>query len=140
MDRGAYRWATARRLLMDSPVVLPPDRRRAPRIGVVEDRIRVIEVGARYEVRLVDVSAGGFLTSTPVPYPIDAERSFVFLDDRDRWQAPLSGRVIYSHTRAGRVDAWPEYLTGFSFVGAEDPDVATRIDEILAHAIDDLRA
>jgi hypothetical protein len=97
--------------------------------------VRVLEVGAHYEVRLVNLSAGGFLASTPAPYPIDTERDFVFLAREDAaWRAPLQAKTVYSHARAGGVSVWPQYMTGFAFLNTGSQPVASRIDDLLTHA------
>jgi hypothetical protein len=119
-------------------VVPSHNRRRFPRIDVSDGRIIVMEVGATYELRLMDISAGGFMVSSPIPYPLNATRDFVFLGRGGKWRTPLQARVVYSHARQAGFFDWPEYFSGFSFVTLDSPHVQSRIDDVIARVTDGL--
>ena len=110
------------------------DRRQGRRIEVGEGHLAVMEVGVPYGVRLLDVSAGGFRVSGPLPYPLDAERSFRFVGRDPDWRVELRARAIYSHFRMTDDRRRAEYLTGFSFSNADSRIIADRINDVMAYA------
>lgn len=110
------------------------NRRRTPRLDMTDGRILIVEVGARYETTLIDLSTGGFLVSTAVPYPLDVQRDFLFTDRERGWRIQLEARVVYSYWHEEGFAQRPEYRTGFSFVNAEARAIASRIDQLMAHA------
>jgi hypothetical protein len=104
-------------------------------VDVTDGRVRVREFGALYDVQLIDISTGGFLASTPIPYPLNAIREFMF-----RWRNGGSGvlraAAVYSHSRpVGGESQWLEYLTGFSFLDAQSPSIAEEIDAVMERAL-----
>lgn len=111
------------------------DRRRDPRIDVSDGRIRATEVGAGFDVRLLNVSAGGFLVSTPVPYPIDAIREFVFAGRDPGVRVLLEAQAVFSDWDPGDFSHWPEYRTGFRFLNPENRQIAGRIEQLMAVAL-----
>ena len=110
------------------------DRRQATRIQVSEGHLAVMEVGVPYGVRLLDVSTGGFLVSGPLPYPLDAERTFRFVGRDAGWRVELRARAVYSHFQMTDNRRRVEYLTGFSFSDAESRMIADRINDVMAYA------
>ena len=110
------------------------DRRQAKRIEVKEGHLAVMELGVPYGVRLLDVSMGGFLVSGPLPYPLDAERTFRFVGRDAGWRVELRARAVYSHFQMTDNRRRVEYLTGFSFSDAQSRIIADRIDDVMRYA------
>ena len=110
------------------------ERRRDIRISLPDDVMAVSEHGAVYELRLEDVSRGGFLVRSPFPYPLDTQRSFRFSTRTAGWFVELRGQAVYSHPRTSTNGKDHHYLTGFAFVNPEHPVTSGRIDDLMARA------
>jgi hypothetical protein len=114
----------------------PRERRRDTRIPIPDDLMAVSERAAPYDLRLLDVSRGGFLVRGPLPYPIDARRPFRFSMKTPDWSVELHGQAMYSQSRSADGGRYVEYLTGFAFVNPENRNVAQRIDDLMARAVE----
>lgn len=110
------------------------DRRRFTRISLPDDVMAVSEHGALYELRLEDVSRGGFLVRSPFPYPLDAQRLFRFSTRTAGWFVELRGQAVYSHPRTTTIEKDHHYLTGFAFVNPDAVMTARRIEDLMARA------
>ena len=115
---------------------VPSDRRQSARVQVPSGHLMVIETHAFYGVRLLDVSLGGFQVAGPVPYPIDAERTFRFTSQDPGWMVELRARVVYSHQRATDDGQGHEYLSGFEFVNPANRAIARQISDVVGRATD----
>ena len=96
-----------------------PDRRQEPRV-VAGASLHAELVPTGLDCRVLDVSYGGFLIESPVPFSVGEEHEFL-VTTADRHQAAvLTARAVYCHRRTASETA-PTYASGFCFSDPEDP-------------------
>jgi len=98
-----------------------PDRRESQRVEI-DTPLRAEIPALGIECSLLDVSFGGFLVETAIPFALGDEHEFL-VTTRDRRQAAmLRASTVYCHRRTASVTN-PTFASGFGFVDPEDPAV-----------------
>ena len=115
--------------------MIGPDRRKTPRVDV-DGPLSVLALSATRPnapvqvARVLNVSFGGFLVESAMPFAPGETYDFRFKTDSKKRPAVFKARAIY---RVERSLADPEatYSCGFAFLNAEDPFTLWRIRELM---------
>ena len=105
------------------------ERRMGPRIDV-RGRVIVELDSFPGQLTLFDISAGGFGLATTDLISAELPLEFHFGTTDHRWSMTFTARL--AHIRPEYRDGVRvAYLAGFSFIDAERPDVAERIEQLM---------
>jgi hypothetical protein len=105
------------------------ERRLGPRIDV-HGRVIVELDSFPGQLTLLNISPGGFGLTTTDLISAELPLDFRFGTTDNRWTMTFAARLahIRPEYREGVRDA---YVAGFSFIGAEKPDVAARVEKLM---------
>ena len=109
------------------------ERRRTIRISV-NGTLTVEAVPPGQALRLVDVGMGGFCAQSSAPVPLNVATTYRFSTPDGKWTVDLSARAVHSKLQPPNGNF--KYVTGFSFLRADAPDVQRMVLELMDHATD----
>jgi hypothetical protein len=111
------------------------ERRQSPRVDVVTSLV-VRSQDIKFPLRLLDVSLGGFSTSSSEALELGRMVTVQFASGDQSWTAALRARVVYCRRQAavpGRRQP-VEYHSGFAFLQSDRQDVQARLGQIIDRA------
>jgi Tfp pilus assembly protein PilZ len=109
-------------LAWQEPVMELTDRRQSHRVEF-EEPPRAVIPALGVACQLLDVSFGGFLIESVVPFSLGEEHEFFVTTVDKRHSATIKARAVYCHRRSAS-EASATYASGFGFLEPDDP--ATR--------------
>jgi hypothetical protein len=107
------------------------ERRTFPRIDV-RLRAEVVSLGC-LEVRIVDMSQGGFLIESPTAFEAGSEHEFRLVGQGDQ-RTRVRAKCMHCSRRTASGTA-PTYAGGFAFVGRSARETQRRVLALLDEAI-----
>jgi hypothetical protein len=106
------------------------ERRLGPRIEVHGTATVELD-GFRGQLTLLNVSPGGFGIATTALVSGNCPLEFTFSGSDGRWTMTFAARLAYIRVDLTSSDNRDVYLAGFTFVDVHDPDVASRVEELM---------
>jgi hypothetical protein len=107
------------------------ERRTFPRIDV-RLRAEVVSLGC-LEVRIVDLSQGGFLIESPIAFKAGTEHEFRLVGQGDQ-RTRVRAKCVHCSRRTASETA-PTYAGGFAFVDRSARETQRRVLALLDEAI-----
>jgi hypothetical protein len=89
------------------------------------------KAGTTESVTILDMSRGGFLLETSMPFALDTLHRFCVALPDGTWDTLLTAAAVHGHQRTVHSEGGPRYVTGFAFVSPYGIDAQARLASLV---------